>query len=209
MIFNSLPVIPLRITGSYGPRKTNIIGATTNHKGVDLGANNNLTETPILCVSPGTISRNYWNDIRGWVLVVSHGQGYSTLYQHLKEQSLLSVGSKVYAGQQIGIMGNSSKTLKMAKHLHFELLLNGTPIDPTPYLLNIKEDVLSKMTNEELKNFIKEVIKEELTGNNTQVSSWAKSYWDQATKEGITDGSRPKGYITREQVIAMLMRKDK
>ena len=65
------------------------------------------------------------------------------------------------------------------------------------------------MTNEELKNFIKEVIKEELTGNNTQVSSWAKSYWDQATKEGITDGSRPKGYITREQVIAMLMRKDK
>ncbi len=209
MVFNSLPVIPLRITGSYGPRKTNISGATTNHKGVDLGANKDLVETPILCVAPGTITRNYWNDTRGWVLVISHNSGYSTLYQHLKEQSLLSVGSKVYAGQQIGVMGNSSKTLKIAKHLHFELLLNGIPINPTPYLLNIKEDVLTTMTNEELKNFIKEVIKEELAANDSQVSSWAKPYWNQAINKGITDGTRPKGYTTREQVITMLMRKDK
>ena len=209
MIFNSSPVIPLRITSSYGIRKTNITGATTNHKGVDLGANKSLKETPVLCVAPGTISHNYWNDVRGWVLVISHNLNYSTLYQHLKEQSLLPVGSKVYEGQQIGVMGNSSKTLKIAKHLHFELLFNGTPIDPMPYLLNIKEDVLTTMTSEELKSFIKEVVKEELTANDSQVSSWAEPYWTQAISKGITDGTRPKGYATREQIIVMLMRKDK
>lgn len=136
--FNSLPVnAPLRITSRFGPRSTGIMGASTYHKGVDIGRDRKKLQTEILAVSPGTIASNYWNDVRGWVLIIDHN-GYRTLYQHLKAQSPLQKGSKVSAGQIIGIMGASSKTIQnVAVHLHFELIINGAEVDPEPYLKNI------------------------------------------------------------------------
>lgn len=136
--FNSLPVnAPLRITSRFGPRNTGIMGASTYHKGVDIGRDRKNLQTEILAVSPGTIANNYWNDVRGWVLIIDHN-GYQTLYQHLKAQSPLQKGSKVSAGQIIGIMGASSKTIQsVAVHLHFELIINGAAVDPEPYLKNI------------------------------------------------------------------------
>ena len=134
--FNSLPVNPLRITSPFGPRNTGIKGASTYHKGIDLGRNWNLSETPVYSVASGTVTNSYWNDVRGWVVIVDHGT-FKTLYQHLRERGA-AVGPRVVAGQRIGTMGATTKTIKgMTMHLHMELIYQGRQIDPEPYLKNI------------------------------------------------------------------------
>lgn len=135
--FNHLPVEPLRITSKYGKRNTGIQGASTFHKGIDLGRDFSKHESPILSVTAGTVTNNYWDNTRGWVVIIDHGE-FKTLYQHLKAQSPISKGRTVMAGQAIGIMGASTKTIKnMAIHLHMELIVGGKQIDPLPYLKNI------------------------------------------------------------------------
>lgn len=203
MNFNSLPVKPLRITSRFGPRNTGIKGASTYHKGIDLGGKG--SDTPIYAVKRGVISQSYWNKVRGWVVLIKHDNQYTTLYQHLKAKSPLPVGTKVQAGQQIGIMGNTSETIKCGVHLHMELRLNGTPINPEPYLLNIK-GVEEDMTETELRAIIKEEINAALSGKNTETSTWAAEPWAWGKDVGITDGTRPGGFTTREQVVTMMSR---
>lgn len=69
----------------------------------------------------------------------------------------------------------------------------------------------NKFAPEEVEDLTKEetlaLIKEVLTGSGTEPSSWAKEAWNKAKKEGITDGTNPKGYVTREQAVVMLKRK--
>ena len=145
--FQSLPVDgPLRVTSPYGKRSTSIAGASSWHRGIDLGGVRNRDETKVLSVLPGKVKQNYWNDYRGNVIVIDHGDGMETLYQHLRERPNLEVGTKVAAGSVIGIMGNSSnpKKLTVAVHLHFEVHINGTETNPLPYLENVREE--RKMT---------------------------------------------------------------
>lgn len=203
--FNHLPVIPLRITSKFGKRNTGISGASTNHKGIDLGRDWTRTETTVHSVKKGIVVKNYWNDYRGWVIVIQH-DGFQTLYQHLKAQSPLKVGTEVYAGQEIGVMGNTSNPAKLSisMHLHFELLINDTPIDPEPYLLNIKEEV--DMTEKEVTNLVKNLINEIVYPQGGEPSDWAKKAWEEAKEKGITDGSNPKATLTREQAITMIYR---
>jgi len=201
--FNNLPTPTLRITSRFGRRNTGIAGASTNHKGIDLGGNGG--ETPIFAVRRGRIAESYWNDIRGWVVVIEHSKKYRTLYQHLRERSPLPVGAYVMAGERIGTMGNSSKRLKIATHLHMELHENGKPIDPEPWLLDIR-GIEDDMTEAELKNFIDQSIRSALIGTNADASTWAASSWAAATNKGIVDGKRPQGYVTREQAVLMIER---
>lgn len=203
IIFNSLPVAgPLRITSDFGPRNTGISGASTYHKGVDLGRDVNKADTPILAVAAGKIDGNYWNDYRGWVITINHGD-FRTLYQHLKVKSALLEGTVVEAGQQIGLMGDSTnpKKLKVAEHLHFELLINDAPVDPEPYLKNIKPEE-SDMTEEQVREIVKEVLNE----SKTEPSLWAQGSWQMARSAGIVDGTNPQAVPTREQVAAMIVR---
>lgn len=140
--FNSLPVdAPLRITSPFGTRTTNIKGASTYHRGVDIGRDFSKKDTKVLAAADGIVISNYWNDIRGWVVIINHG-AYRTLYQHLKKRPNLSIGIKVNAGDELGIMGASTKTIRnMTVHLHFELIVNGASIDPETYLRKvIKKD---------------------------------------------------------------------
>lgn len=198
--FNSLPVEPLRITSKFGKRNTGIQGASTDHKGIDLGRDFNRPKTEVLAVAEGTVINNYWNDTRGWVVIIDHGE-FKTLYQHLKEKSPVVKGGKVFAGQTIGIMGASTKTINgMSIHLHMELIVNCRQIDPEPYLKSIQE--VEDMTREETLKLIKEV----LAGSGDTPSSWAKESWGKAQRDGITDGIKPQGYTTREQVITMIER---
>lgn len=138
--FRHLPVVPMRITSPYGKRNTGIKGASKFHKGVDLGRDFSKSETTIHSVADGKVVKNYWNDYRGWVVVVEHN-GFATLYQHLKEKTTLQVGKTVKSGDVVGIMGDSSNKSKLniAMHLHFELHINGQPVDPMPYLEGVRE----------------------------------------------------------------------
>lgn len=158
VVFNSLPVEPLRITSRFGKRNTGISGASTDHKGIDLGRDFKKNQTEILSVASGVVASNYWNDYRGWVVTIKH-QGFTTLYQHLAKQSQLKVGSKVNGGDVIGIMGASSnpEKLKIATHLHFELIVNGKQIDPEPYFYKLEEEDMITRTKIEINGSVKEV----------------------------------------------------
>ena len=193
-----LPVEPMRVTSPFGQRDTGIEGASTFHKGIDIGRDFTLPYTYIKAVARGIVTANYWNDYRGWVVTIKHDNTFTSLYQHLRDKCSLAVGAEVEAGEVIGIMGNTSNrnVLKIATHLHFELRKNGVPIDPMPYLGG------DDLTKEETLALIKEV----LEGKETKASSYAKEAWNGATNKGITDGTRPGGYCTREQVIVMLSR---
>jgi len=208
MKFNSLPVdAPLRITSKFGRRSTGIENASTFHKGIDLGRDFSKPKTKILAVKSGVISKNYWSDYRGWVVVVKHDDVYSTLYQHMRGPCPLPVGTRVRAGDELAVMGNSSnpKVLKVAIHLHFELHKGGQPIDPLPYLMNIDKDEVLDLTEAELKVLVRNTVKEILSGNGAKApSQWAKETWEEATADGIVDGSGPKAYPTREQVVQMI-----
>lgn len=203
-MFSSLPVNgPLRITSRYGARNTGIKGASTFHKGIDLGRDFSKPETQITAVKAGRVKLRGWTRYRGWYVVLSHGPKYETLYQHLKNEPLVSIGQRVKAGDVLGIMGNSADpaVLKIAVHLHFELHENGKEIDPEPYLKNIEPEV-TDMTETEIRALIKEI----LNGSGSDVSSWAKNSVQEAKALGITDGTRPGGYLTREEGITLIMR---
>src|SRR5690606_41248109 len=87
--------------------------------------------TPDYSVMPGTvISSGPASGFGLWVRV-QHDNGLITVYGHINE-SLVSVGQRVEAGQQIATMGNRGQST--GPHLHFEVHENGVKIDPLPWL---------------------------------------------------------------------------
>lgn len=208
MTFSSYPIDgPFRVTSKYGPRNTGIAGASTFHKGIDIGRDFSKPSTNVLSVKAGTVSFCGWNKYRGWYIIIKHSDEVSTLYQHLASMPKLKVGDRVRAGQVLGVMGNSSDkaVLSVAVHLHFEVQVNGKPVDPAPYFLHLEEEVTS-MTEKELREFVTKIVKEIMKGSDTKVSAWAKDTVSKAKEMGITDGTRPGGTATREEVVTMIVR---
>ncbi len=165
MQLEHLPYTPLRITSGFGPRNTGIPGASTYHKGVDIGTDKSKPYTitdggSVTAVLPGTVVGNYYSRYRGWVILIDHGtidgKNIKTLYQHLK-QAGTAKGTKVKAGDQIGTMGNTGIGAQL--HLHFEIRINNVCVDPGPYLKNIKEvKTVDEITLEEAKTILKETV---------------------------------------------------
>lgn len=119
-----------RITSGYGSRNTGIPGASTNHKGMDVGC---PTGTPIVSVLDGKVIFTGYNAYRGYYIMVDHGGGVVTLYQHCKANSYkVSVGDRVKAGQTIILSGSSG--IGSGPHLHFEVLINGSNVNPQTWL---------------------------------------------------------------------------
>lgn len=118
-----------RITSGYGGRNTGIPGASTNHKGIDIGC---PTGTPIVSVLDGKVIFTGYNAYRGYYIMVDHGGGVVTLYQHCTNSFKFSVGQKVKAGQTIVLSGSSG--IGSGPHLHFEVLINGSNVNPLTWL---------------------------------------------------------------------------
>ncbi|MDP8924224.1 MAG: M23 family metallopeptidase, partial [Chloroflexota bacterium] len=96
------------------------------HTGIDVGA---PAGTPIKAMAAGAVKRADKGDNGGygWLVVVDHGEGITTWYAHLSEIAV-SVGDKVQVGQKLGEAGTTGRST--GPHLHFELRINSTPIDP-------------------------------------------------------------------------------
>lgn len=202
--FESLPVdAPLRITSPYGRRKSPTKGGSTYHKGIDMGRDFSKPRTRILAVADGVVSKNYWHDVSGWVVMIEHDARWSTKYIHLAAASPLKVGTRVKAGQVIGTMGNSSKKLKMGVHLHMELHDYGTPVDFEAALRAVGKE--EDLTRQETAALIKEMIAAE-RAKEEPAASWATADIAEAKRAGITDGTRPTAPITRQEVVVMIMR---
>jgi murein DD-endopeptidase MepM/ murein hydrolase activator NlpD len=97
------------------------------HRGIDIGVPEG---TPVRAAAPGTVTFAGWLDGDGNVLVIDHGAGLSTAYLHLS--SILVSSGPVAAGTEIGTSGCTGYCF--GPHLHFELRVDGTPIDPLPVL---------------------------------------------------------------------------
>lgn len=119
------------VTSPLGSRYTGIRGASTNHMGIDIGRVGYTTQA--VAAKAGTVIVSGYNRYRGNYVVISHGSGNTTTYQHLSKRSV-SVGDKVSQGQVVGITGASG--VSSGPHLHFEISENGNIVDPLKYLTN-------------------------------------------------------------------------
>jgi peptidoglycan hydrolase-like protein with peptidoglycan-binding domain len=101
------------------------------HHGIDFPAGSG---TPVTAAGVGTVTTAGWNAFGyGNVVVVSHRLGFETWYAHLSSITA-RVGQPVSGGVMIGRVGSTGHST--GPHLHWEVRLNGTPIDPLPRLLN-------------------------------------------------------------------------
>lgn len=115
-------------TGYFGYRTHPITKQWTLHSGVDLAAS---TGTKIYATQSGTVSLADWNGAYGLCVIIDHGNGLQSLYGHCSKL-LVSKGQHVTQGQTIALVGATGGAT--GSHLHFEVRLYGTPVDPLPYL---------------------------------------------------------------------------
>lgn len=118
-----------RITSPYGPRNTGIPGASTNHKGVDIGGVGYSTN--VLATKAGIVITSAYSSSYGNYVVVSHGKGNTTLYAHMSSRSV-SEGDAVDQGDVLGITGSTG--VSSGPHLHYEITENGSRVNPLNYL---------------------------------------------------------------------------
>lgn len=114
------------ITSRQGPRIHPITGEYKNHGGTDIGASYG---TAIWAADSGTVVRSAdgWNGGWGNYVMIDHGNGMQTLYAHMSSRAV-SVGQTVSRGQTIGYVGSTG--MSTGAHLHFEMYVNGSRIDP-------------------------------------------------------------------------------
>jgi len=121
------------ITSGYGKRNTGIPFASTNHKGIDIGC---PVGTEIISVLDGTVLATGYNKYRGYYIMINHGNGVVTIYQHCSQNSFkVSTGQSVIAGQVIVLSGNSG--VSSGPHLHFEVKVNGNNVNPKTWLKSL------------------------------------------------------------------------
>lgn len=112
------------ITSGFGLRRHPVWGIMHVHTGVDIAS---LWGSPVLAASDGRVIYAGWFGGYGKIVVIDHGQGISTLYGHLSKW-LVPSGDEVHRGQVIARVGNTG--FSTGPHIHFEIRINGTPIDP-------------------------------------------------------------------------------
>ncbi len=118
------------VTSGFGFRTNPFTGLTQMHEGMDIS---NRIGFPIIAPAEGIISDigNDW--AHGRIVVISHGFGVITRYSHLNKV-LVRVGQRIKRGEKIAEVGMTGKTT--GPHLHYEVRLNGIPVNPMRYILN-------------------------------------------------------------------------
>ncbi len=116
---------------SFGMRYHPILGVVRPHEGIDLSA---PAGTPIYATADGTVlMAGYTTGGFGKKVLLDHGFGYQTLYGHCN-QVLVKPGQVVKRGEVIARVGSTG--LSKAPHLHYEVHVNGRPVDPVNYYAN-------------------------------------------------------------------------
>ena len=109
------------------------------HPGVDLGADYGEV---VRAAAAGTVATADWDGGYGQKIDIDHGNGYHTWYAHLSKIEV-QPGQYVHKGEEIGLVGSTG--FSTGPHLHYQVMLNGSPIDPTPYLEGVPAKVLASL----------------------------------------------------------------
>lgn len=130
--------VSVKITSYFGPRNAPTAGASSNHGAIDIGGVGR--DTPVIATAGGTVikvvkgcsegNRRCGGGFGNYVMI-DHGNGLTSLYGHLSSVSV-TTNDTVTQGQKIGITGSTG--VSTGPHLHFELRLNGTKVDPLNYV---------------------------------------------------------------------------
>ncbi len=137
------PVLKLgnhKVTSKYGMRT--IFGKKQMHNGIDLvGANSTLDY--IIAFADGTVEISRFSSSGGEYVKINHGNGIYTRYLHMQSGSRkVKAGEAVKKGQVLGYMGATGNVT--GAHLHFDICINASYVDPEPYLKGEKVFIKDK-----------------------------------------------------------------
>jgi murein DD-endopeptidase MepM/ murein hydrolase activator NlpD len=118
------------VTSEFGYRQSPFTGRRELHKGMDIAYRK---DSPIVAAADGVVTYAGQMGLLGTVVVIDHGNGIVTRYGHLDE-ILCNKGARVKRGEIIAQMGNTGRST--GPHLHYEVRLNGVPVNPAKYILN-------------------------------------------------------------------------
>jgi len=117
-------------TSKFGYRKSRFTGLREFHKGYDVATKEG---TPIIATANGVITfsgpRGNWGNL----VIIDHGHGLTTCYAHCKDV-LKKRGDRVKRGDTVGLVGDTGRST--GPHVHYEVHLNGLPVNPEKYILN-------------------------------------------------------------------------
>lgn len=116
------------LRSSFGGRSDPFSGEGAFHTGIDLAA---AVGTPVHATADGVIGSAGWSGDYGKLVVVDHGNGLQTYYAHLSQVLVVS-GQEVRRGQVIALSGGTGRAT--GPHMHYEVRLRGTPVNPYRYL---------------------------------------------------------------------------
>ncbi len=114
----------------FGNRKHPVYGDIRFHTGIDI-TGGGISGQPIVAAGNGTVRIAGVYGGYGYCVVVDHGGGVQTLYGHCSRLNV-AVGASVVKGQTIAAVGSTG--VSTGPHLHFEVLKNGAPVDPVPFV---------------------------------------------------------------------------
>ena len=122
------PVDGVTFTSGFGMRYHPILHRRHAHKGVDLAA---PIGTPVYAPADGMVGKAEWFSSYGLYIALEHGAQIETRYGHLSRLNV-SAGQQVHKGDLIGFVGTTGRST--GPHLHYEVRIDGTAVNPIPYL---------------------------------------------------------------------------
>lgn len=99
------------------------------HFGMDIAVRQG---SDVVATADGRVSFAGWDQTFGWQVIIDHDAGLQTVYGH-NDTLLVVAGQPVHYGEKIALSGNTG--ISSAPHLHYEIRLNGTPVNPENYLI--------------------------------------------------------------------------
>lgn len=120
---------PGYFTSGFGLRKSPFGGQLKMHEGLDIA---NVPGTPIRAPANGVVTFASVKSGYGETVIIDHGYGLETVYGHTKK-ILVKVGQRVKRGDTIALLGNTGRST--GPHVHYEVRIRGTPVDPLSYIL--------------------------------------------------------------------------
>jgi len=124
------PVKNGRLTQAFGHKKHPITKKDYFHQGIDLAAK---TGTAVVAAADGKVATVDYNDKQGYYVVLSHADGYSSVYAHL-DKVLVAENDNVTGGENIAELGNTG--VSTGPHVHFEIRKDGKALDPAKLISN-------------------------------------------------------------------------
>lgn len=121
------------LSSGFGPRKSPFTGRRQRHSGIDISAH---AGTPIVAPADGVVTFSGRLAGYGNAVVINHGFGLKTFYGHNK-RNRVKVGTRVKRGDVIADVGSTGYST--GPHVHYEVLVNNTPVNPTRYIIDYQE----------------------------------------------------------------------